>query len=317
MAKISKEAVRAAYDVAKRIYEHELSGPQGLAILEREYGLNRNSAETYIHDYDCMIQGRLFTRTLNAYATKYYLTRFLEDGGQNALSLPLSSLGQLIDYYESTSNSRLHTVRAIYDHFVDVAKNTSRHFVQYWKPRQVDSEVATGQSLQHSGSEQLNRVTAGSIVWVVTVRPQGQLHLVGRLVVGEIISYEEAKKRFGSNVWEARYQAIAQQGTEEPINEVSLMRIAKGLRFVSTTHRDRLDIDGGRVDGKQLQSIRELTPWSASSIERIWYGIGQATDFARQVRKGVGFGNPETNKKVENAAVEYVTEDYVSRGWAV
>jgi len=43
MAKISKEAVRAAYDVAKRIRAGELSGPQGLAIPENEYGFNRNS----------------------------------------------------------------------------------------------------------------------------------------------------------------------------------------------------------------------------------------------------------------------------------
>jgi hypothetical protein len=317
MAKISQEAVRAAYDVAKRIHERDLSGPQGLAILEKEYGFNRNSAETYIHDYDCMVQGRLFTRTLNAFATKYYLTRFLEDGGQDALSLALSSLLQHIDYYELASKGRLHAVRAIYDHFVDIAKNTPRHFVQSWKPRQVDREVATGQPLQHSGSEQLNRVTPGNIVWIVTVRPQGQLHLVGRLVVGEIISYEEAKKRFGSNVWEARYHAVAHSGTDEPISELSLMSIADSLRFISKTHRDRLDIVGSKVDGKQLQQIRELTPESASSIQRIWYGIGQAADFERQVRKGAGFGNPETNKKVERAAIDYVTEDYVSRGWAV
>jgi hypothetical protein len=52
-------------------------------------------------------------------------------------------------------------------------------------------------------------------------------------------------------------------------------------------------------------------------IERLWYGIGQATDFERQVRRAAGFGTPETNKKVESAAVKHVTDDYVSRGWVV
>lgn len=316
MAKISKEAVRAAYDVAKRIREGELSGSQGLAILENQYGFNRNSAETYIHDYDCMVKGQRITRKLNAFATEYYLTKLLEDDGQDGLARALSALSQHIEYYENKTNSRLHLIRDIYNRFINTAKTTPRHFLQYWKSKQVDHEIATSQSLDHSGSEQLNKVTPGDILWIVTVR-QSHLYLVGRLVVGEIISYEEAKKRFDSNVWDAEHHAVAKWGTEEPISEVSLMSIAQSLRFISTTHRDRLDIYDGKIDGKQLQAMRHLTSQSAFSIERIWTGIGQATDFERQVRKGVGFGNPETNKRVECAAVKHVTDDYVSRGWVV
>jgi len=315
MAEISKEAVRAAYDVAERIREGELSGSQGLAILENEYRLNRSSAGTLIHDYDCMSKGQLFTRTFNAFATEYYLTKFLEDGGQDALSRALVSLHQHIDYYEETRNTKLRTLRSIYDRFSDIARSSPRHFLQYWKPKQVDREIAMGHALDHSGSEQLNKISPGNIIWIVTVR-EGQLNLVGRLVVDEAIGYEEAKKRF-PNVWEAEYHAVAKSGTEEPINELSLMPIAESLRFISTTHRDRLDIQDGKVDGKQLQAIRELTADSTRLIEQLWYGLGQATDFERQVRKGVGFGNPETNKRVECAAVKHVTDDYVSRGWVV
>lgn len=316
MGTISKEAVRAAFEVARRIREGALSGPEGLTILVKDYGFNKNSAETYIHDYDCMVKGQLFTRTLNAFATQYYLTRFLADGGQSALMRALSALQQHIDYYESTSNTKLRKVQSIYNTFFDVAKTTPRHFLQYWKPKQVDNEIASGQTLDHTGSEQLFRVTPGSIVWIVTVR-HGHLNLVGRLVVGEIISYGEAKNRFRSDVWEAKHHAVAKPGTEEPINELSLLSIAENLRFVSKAHRNKLDIDGGKVDGKQLQAIRELTPDSARLIERLWNGTGQATDFERQVRRGVGFGNPTTNKRVERAAVDHVTKDYASRGWAV
>ena len=184
MAKISKEAVRAAYDVAKRIREGLLTGPQGLAILENEYRLNRNSAQSLIHDYDCVSKGQLFTRTFNAFATEYYLTKFLEDGGQNALSRALVSLHQHIDYYEETRNTKLRTLRSIYDRFSDIARISPRHFLQYWKPKQVDREISIGHALDHSGSEQLNRISPGNIIWIVTVR-EGQLNLVGRLVVGE------------------------------------------------------------------------------------------------------------------------------------
>jgi uncharacterized protein DUF3883 len=262
-----------------------------------------------------MSKRQLFTRTINAFATEYYLTKFLDDGGQDALSRALSSLQQHIDYYEEIRNTKLRTLPSIYDRFSDIARSSARHFLQYWKPKQVDRETAIGHALDHSGSEQLNKINPGNIIWIVTVR-EGQLNLVGRLVVGEVIGYEEAKKRF-PNVWEAEHHAVAKSGTEEPINELTLMPVAESLRFISTTHRDRLDIQDGKVDGKQLQAIRELTADSTRLIEQLWYGLGQATDFERQVRRGAGFGNPETNKKVENAAIEHVTKDYVSRGWAV
>ena len=32
---------------------------------------------------------------------------------------------------------------------------------------------------------------------------------------------------------------------------------------------------------------------------------------------GGGFGNPETNKRVEKAAISFVTNDYKKRGWKV
>jgi hypothetical protein len=117
MGKISKKEFRAAYDVAKRIREGKLSGQQGITLLENQYGFNRNSAETYIHDYDCMVKGQRITRKLNAPATEYYLTRFLEDGGQDALSRALSALRQHIEYYENKTSTRLNLIRNIYNHF--------------------------------------------------------------------------------------------------------------------------------------------------------------------------------------------------------
>lgn len=315
MAVISKEAARAAYDIAKRIREGELTSWQGLAILENEYSLNRNSAQSLIHDYDCMSKGKRFTRSLNAYTTEYYLTKFFEDGGEEALSRALSSLQQHIEYYEEKRNTTLRTLREIYERFSAVAGSRPRHYLQYWKPQQLDHGTEKIHVIDHSGSEQLHKINPGDVIWIVTIR-EGQPNLVGRLAVGEIIGYEEAKKRF-PNLWEAEHHAIAKPGTEEPINELNLMPIAESLRFLSTTHRDRLDIQDGKVDGKQLQAIRELTAESTRLIEQLWYGLGQANDFERQVQKGAGLGNSKTNKIVERAAVDQVTEDYVLRGWDV
>lgn len=154
----------------------------------------------------------------------------------------------------------------------------SKHFLQYWKPEQVDYNHSIDPILNHTGSEQLYRVQVGDFIWIVTVR-QGQLSLVGKMKVGKITNYKEAKKHFGSNVYKATYHAIAQAKTEESLHEVSLMNIADELRFVSSTKRVRLNISNGRVDGKQLQTIRELTPASATLLEALWHGENKKENY--------------------------------------
>jgi hypothetical protein len=323
MNKIQPEATHAAYDVAKRVYEGQLRHKQGLDILERDYGLNRNSAADYVQDYSCMVEGRLFTRTLNAYAIRYFLQGFLKDGGRSQLLNALSALRQHIEYYEKTGGRAVREGRAIYDQFsiiadseLSVLSDLPRHFIQYWKSEQADRELATEPMLFHSASEQLNRVNVGDVVWIVTLRPQGQLNLIGRLSVGHVTTFEEAKKQLG-NVWEATYHVIAESGSEQSLREISLMPLAEELRFISSTQRDRLVVIDGKVDGKQLQSLRQLTPESSVYMERLWSGTSLAAEFEEQVTKGAGFGDPETNKKVELAAIEHVTKIYTSNGWTV
>lgn len=198
----------------------------------------------------------------------------------------------------------------------------AKHFLQSWKPRQVDFNFEVDPLLLHTGSEQLYRVSEGDFIWIVTVRPKGRLSLVGRMNVGKVINQEAAEKRFGPNVYKATYHAIAKDGTEESLREIDITDIATRLRFISTAKRDRLTVENGRIDGKQLQTMRELTPDSALLLEATWRGrktngTEDVESFEQLIKSGAGFGNPETNRKVERAAVSYVTKWYEARGWKV
>lgn len=88
----------------------------------------------------------------------------------------------------------------------------------------------------------------------------------------------------------------------------------------------------GRAIGNALQSIRPLTENDglileeyAQFLERHYTDagfIGNSTKENQAVTKegkriGAGFGNPETNRKVERAAISVVTEWYESEGWKV
>lgn len=66
------------------------------------------------------------------------------------------------------------------------------HFLQYWKPDQIPLMV--GKPLDHAGSAQFKRVSPGDVVWVVTVH-NGQLKLLGRIRVAEVVTREDALRR--------------------------------------------------------------------------------------------------------------------------
>jgi hypothetical protein len=194
----------------------------------------------------------------------------------------------------------------------------SHSFLQYWKSAQVKYELSVGRALKHSGSGQLNKVKTGDTVWIVTVMPPGELFTVGRIKVSDVFGYTEAKRRFTDNVWKAKYHIAAEPGTEENLRLLNLMRIAGELRFQSPTN-DRLIISRGHVKAQQLQAMRKLSPASALLLEAEWYStdLPSTSEIEQQIRVGAGFGNPETNRKVERAAIVCVTDWYKSHGWDI
>lgn len=152
-----------------------------------------------------------------------------------------------------------------------------RHFFQLWHHTTADSELDRDVVLNHTASDQkrLGNVRPDDTVWAITVYPEGELVLLGRVIVGKCIGEEGAKKLLGTDdVWQAKYHAIAKSGTEEPLQEVDLMDVAEDLRFVSKVN-DHLDLVDGRVNAQQLQSMRELTPESARMLEEKWVATNQ------------------------------------------
>ena len=113
--------IHASYELAKNVHEGKLAKKDGLDELESKLQMNRNSAADYFHNYVCMIEGRRFPRTCNAYGTEYFLKNMLQDGGRSRLLNALSALRQHIDYYEAIGKSTLHKQRAICEEFSSLA----------------------------------------------------------------------------------------------------------------------------------------------------------------------------------------------------
>jgi len=122
MPKITNEMIHDSYDLAKQVCEGEITQKEGLDSLETSHQMNRNSAADYFHNYVCMIEGRRFPRTSNAYGTEFFLKKMLEHGGRNRLLNALSALRQHIDYYEAIGNATLHKQRDICSRYMAIAE---------------------------------------------------------------------------------------------------------------------------------------------------------------------------------------------------
>lgn len=84
---ISEETSAAAYEVARRVYQGQLKREEGIGLLARCHSMNRSSAADYLKTFACMIEGRRYTRTSNAFATDYYLTHIQRDYGEEGLRM--------------------------------------------------------------------------------------------------------------------------------------------------------------------------------------------------------------------------------------
>jgi hypothetical protein len=141
-----------------------------------------------------------------------------------------------------------------------------RDFLQYWKVDQAD--VNRGSPLNHAASTQFDRVSPGDMLWIVTIRYR-RFKLLGRLRVEKIVSQKEAELQLGKDIYPAELHAIAVPGTVESLSEIDIQDLAEMLRFNSVRDRLALD-DAGGVDGKQIQTLRELNPESARLLSERW-----------------------------------------------
>jgi 5-methylcytosine-specific restriction protein A len=111
--RIPDEASVAAYDVAKRVYEGSLARETGLSSLTSAHSMNPSSAADYLGIFSCMVEGRRYTRTNNAFATDYYLTQIHKDYGADGLRNALTALSLHLEYYEGLRQTTLRKIRSI------------------------------------------------------------------------------------------------------------------------------------------------------------------------------------------------------------
>jgi len=117
--KINNEMIENAYNIAKDVYVNKILGlSDGASILEDEFKWTLSSAIGYIHVFDKMLKGDLYTRTINGSATKYYLQNIFNDYGYDALQKALVAVELHIEYYKKLGP--INNIEEIYNYFKNI-----------------------------------------------------------------------------------------------------------------------------------------------------------------------------------------------------
>ncbi len=161
--------------------------------------------------------------------------------------------------------------------WLEVMAKRGDHYLLYWQERSVLDHAANDTPLDVVASNGLFGAKAGDTLWIVTLTQEREFLLAGRLVVGEIVEYEEAIRRMpDAGLWQAEYYAFPEPETEEFMRLVPLTEIAEELRFDG--ENDRLTVVDGQINPQQLRKRRKLAPESAELVASIWEESAPITD---------------------------------------
>lgn len=193
-------------------------------------------------------------------------------------------------------------------------------YLLYWKDfwRDVTQNPGSINYSWHTARKSFfDFVQPGESLWVVVSTPPGQparWRLVEQIVVERKHVLRGVDRPFqilGDAKTSRRFDIDSQH------DQTCLLR---KLKFVSGR---RISVTGKAI-GKRLQAIRRLTPDDVQLIQDSCQRLRQydgdfsfSPSFNRAIKAGAGFGDPETNKKVELAAVSYVEKHYRTNGWKV
>lgn len=115
--RITRKMIEAAYSYAKNVYDEKINKENAIDSLEKEFGMNRGSAADYVNNFQHMLNGKKYTRTMNNEGTEYYLTKIRSDYSTKKLSNALTSIDQHITYYEGLKHGKLNGIREIHNKY--------------------------------------------------------------------------------------------------------------------------------------------------------------------------------------------------------
>ena len=149
-------------------------------------------------------------------------------------------------------------------------------YLQTWTEGVDSARESAGQPLLWAGSNQYPRmgVEPGDRLFIVYLDDEDRrMHLIGRVLVAELITRAAAVRRRGPEIWEATHYAVADPASADrfvfdlpvPLDFVRRMRFERRSGPKTRLYPG----SDGSLNGQALQAIRRLTPESEALLDAL------------------------------------------------
>jgi 5-methylcytosine-specific restriction protein A len=152
VTRISKTQVQAAYRESVLVFRGKKQLVDAVETLVTEHSMNPGSARDFVNNFKFLMSGEGYNRTLNGYATTYFLAEIEKEFGAEALQTALRAVDSHIKYYDGLNHGRLRNIRGIYDNFIKRLSSSPR------LEARDDFETQVARSLADSASNRSARL---------------------------------------------------------------------------------------------------------------------------------------------------------------
>lgn len=113
MGVITRDMIECVYEAGKKVYEGMLSKQEAKDIAYSTAGMDVGSANDYITVLCAMLDGVEYHRTINAFATEYFLNKIEEDYGVERRKKAAFAVKEHTEYYATLGHGHQRKIEAL------------------------------------------------------------------------------------------------------------------------------------------------------------------------------------------------------------
>ncbi|HQZ83177.1 MAG TPA: DUF3883 domain-containing protein [Pyrinomonadaceae bacterium] len=203
-------------------------------------------------------------------------------------------------------------------------------YLVYWKvfwDEHPNGLIGQPDFLWHTNHQYWNNVVPGDTLWAIASggeQAPTEWRLVKRLVVQEKYIRSDFDRSKGFRGDPTQSETFIVQGQSDLTPLLHQLQFRGGRQITATGPKIGIALRSGRPLTDEDSSLLELYAHDLVHVEdgddaildRL-AGVSKDDFKPRKTSNGAGFGDPETNRRVEKAAIKVVTEWYVDEGWTV
>ena len=105
--------IEQAYNNGKKVYSGKIGWNEAKYAINTASGMDIGSAQAYINVFIAMINGEEYRRTINTFATGYYLANIKSDFGIEVLKKAVTAVDLHTKYYKTLGKGSLVSIENI------------------------------------------------------------------------------------------------------------------------------------------------------------------------------------------------------------